>query len=98
MHTAYPQVLLQLLVANTANQPPCMVRDDLGIQVRTFSGPNGFADMDGGSSIRKSHEWRHLFYRGAPKSSKNNSNILRTFPLVRNFPLGWSFFSNTPFC
>ena len=34
-------------------------------------------------------EWRHLFYRGAPKSSKNKKNILRTFPLVRNFPLKW---------
>ena len=32
-------------------------------------------------------EWRHLFYRGAPKSSENKKNILRTFPLVRNFPL-----------
>ena len=32
-------------------------------------------------------EWRHLFYRGAPKSSKNKKNILRTIPLVRNFPL-----------
>ena len=32
-------------------------------------------------------EWRHLFYRGAPKSSKNKKNILRTFPLVRNFTL-----------
>ena len=32
-------------------------------------------------------EWRHLFYRKAPKSSKNKKNILRTFPLVRNFPL-----------
>ena len=31
--------------------------------------------------------WRHLFYRGAPKSSKIKKNILRTFPLVRNFPL-----------
>ena len=32
-------------------------------------------------------EWRHLFYRGAPKSSKNKENILRTYPLVRNFSL-----------
>ena len=32
-------------------------------------------------------EWQHLFYRGAPKSSKNKKNILRTVPLVRNFPL-----------
>ena len=32
-------------------------------------------------------EWRHLFYRGTPKSSKNKKNFLRTFPLVRNFPL-----------
>ena len=31
-------------------------------------------------------EWRHLFYRGAPKSSKNKKNILRTSPLVRDFP------------
>ena len=30
-------------------------------------------------------EWRHLFYRGAAKSS-NKKNILRTCPLVRNFP------------
>ena len=32
-------------------------------------------------------EWRHLFHRGAPKSSKNKKTILRTFPLVRNFHL-----------
>ena len=31
-------------------------------------------------------EWRHLFYRGTPKSSRNKKNTLRTFPLVRNFP------------
>ena len=31
-------------------------------------------------------EWRHLFYRGTPKSSKTKKNILRTFPLVRDFP------------
>ena len=29
-------------------------------------------------------EWRRLFYRGAPKSSENKKNILRTFPLVRD--------------
>ena len=28
-----------------------------------------------------------LIYRGTPKSSKNKKNILRTFPLVRNFSL-----------
>ena len=32
-------------------------------------------------------EWRHPFYRSAPRSSKNKKNILRTCPLVRNFPL-----------
>ena len=32
-------------------------------------------------------EWRDLFYRGPPKISKNKKNTLRTFPLVRNFPL-----------
>ena len=38
-------------------------------------------------SFSESLAWRHLFYRGAPKSSKNKKNVLRTFPLVRNFPL-----------
>ena len=32
-------------------------------------------------------EWRHLFYGGTPKSPKNKKNVLRIFPLVRNFPL-----------
>ena len=31
-------------------------------------------------------EWRRLFYRGTPKSSKNKKNTLRTSPLVRAFP------------
>ena len=35
-------------------------------------------------------EWRHLLCRGAPKSFKNKKDILRTSPLVRNFPLSGS--------
>ena len=34
-------------------------------------------------------EWRRLFYRVTPKSSKNKKNILRIFPLVRDSLLKW---------
>ena len=32
-------------------------------------------------------EWRHLFYIGVPKSSKDKKNLLRTFPLVPGISL-----------
>ena len=38
-----------------------------------------------GTTLSEQLEWRHLFYRGAPKSSKNKKNILSGRKLLRTF-------------